>query len=84
MFKMFAGIGTIAFTIAITLGIASAQTDTAQPSRNDPPPAAPNQSSKDPVPPATDPSLPIAGGNKNHPRRSKARQPTIPFSTTVF
>ena len=64
MFKMFAGIGTIAFTIAITLGIASAQTDTAQPSRNDPPPAAPNQSSKDPVPPATDPSLPTCGGKQ--------------------
>jgi hypothetical protein len=64
MFKMFAGIGTIAFTIAITLGIASAQTDTAQPSRNDPPPAAPNQSSKDPVPPATDPSLPTRGGKQ--------------------
>ena len=64
MFKMFAGIGTIVFTIAITLGIASAQTDTAQPSRNDPPPAAPNQSSKDPVPPATDPSLPTRGGKQ--------------------
>jgi len=64
MFKMFAGIGTIAFTIAITLGIASAQTDTAQPSRNDPPPAASNQSGKDPVPPATDPSLPTRGGKQ--------------------
>jgi hypothetical protein len=64
MFKMFAGIGTIAFTIAITLGIASAQTDTAQPSRNDPPPAAPNHSSKDPVPPATDSSLPTRGGKQ--------------------
>jgi hypothetical protein len=64
MFKMFAGIGTIAITLAITLGIASAQTDTAQPSRNDPPPPAPNQSSKDPVPPATDPSLPTRGGKQ--------------------
>ena len=64
MFKMFAGIGTIAFTIAITLGIASAQTDSAQPSRNDPPPAAPNQSSKDTVPPATDSSLPTRGGKQ--------------------
>ena len=53
MFKMFAGIGAIAITLAIPLGIASAQTDTAQPSRNDPPPPAPNQSSKDTVPPAT-------------------------------
>jgi hypothetical protein len=64
MFKMFAGIGTIALTIAITLGIASAQTDTAQPSRNDPPPAAPNLTSKDTVPPATDPSLPTRGGKQ--------------------
>ena len=31
MFKMFAGIGAIAITLAIPLGIASAQTDTAQP-----------------------------------------------------
>lgn len=64
MFKMFAGIGTIALIIAITLGIASAQTDSPQPSRNDPPPAAPNQSSKDPVPPATDSSLPTRGGKQ--------------------
>jgi hypothetical protein len=64
MFKMFAGIGTIALIIAISLGIASAQTDGPQPSRNDPPPAAPNQSSKDPVPPATDPSLPTRGGKQ--------------------
>jgi hypothetical protein len=55
MFKIFAGIGTIGLTIAITLGIASAQTDGPQPSRNDPPPSAPNESGKDPVPPATDP-----------------------------
>ena len=64
MFNMFAGIGTIALTIAITLGIASAQTDGPQPSRNDPPPSAPNQSGKDPVPPATDPSLPTRGGKQ--------------------
>jgi hypothetical protein len=64
MFKMFAGIGTIAISLAITLGIASAQTDTAQPSRNDPPPPAPNQGSKDPVPPATDSSLPTRGGKQ--------------------
>ena len=50
MFKMFAGIGTIAISLAITVGSASAQTDTAQPSRNDPPPAAPNQSTKNPIP----------------------------------
>jgi hypothetical protein len=55
MFKIFAGIGTIGLTIAITLGIASAQTDGPQPSRNDPPPSAPNESGKDPVSPATDP-----------------------------
>ncbi len=64
MFKMFAGIGTIAVAIAFTLGIACAQTDTAQPSRNDPPPPAPNQSSKDPVPPATNSSLPTRGGKQ--------------------
>ena len=64
MFKMFAGIGAIAITLAIPLGIASAQTDTAQPSRNDPPPPAPNQSSKDPVPPATNSSLPTRGGKQ--------------------
>jgi hypothetical protein len=46
------------------MGVATAQVDSAQPSRNDPPPAAPNQSGKDPVPPATDPSLPTRGGKQ--------------------
>ena len=64
MFNMFAGIGTIALAFAISVGIASAQTDGPQPSRNDPPPSAPNQGSKDPVPPATDPSLPTRGGKQ--------------------
>ncbi len=64
MFKKFASGGTIALAIAFTIGIASAQTDGPQPSRNDPPPAAPNQSGKDPVPPATDPSLPTRGGKQ--------------------
>ena len=79
MFKMFAGIGTIAFTIAITLGIASAQTDTAQPSRNDPPPAAPNQSSKDPVPPATDPSLPTRGGKQEPSSKVEGTEANVPI-----
>jgi hypothetical protein len=64
MFNMFAGIGTIALAFAISVGIAGAQTDGPQPSRNDPPPSAPNHSSKDPVPPATDPSLPTRGGKQ--------------------
>jgi hypothetical protein len=64
MFKMFAGLGTLALAIAITLGSARAQTDGPQPSRNDPPPSAPNQSNKDTVPPATDPSLPTRGGKQ--------------------
>jgi hypothetical protein len=64
MFNMFAGIGTIALVFAISVGIAGAQTDSPQPSRNDPPPSAPNQGSKDPVPPATDPSLPTRGGKQ--------------------
>jgi hypothetical protein len=64
MFNKFAGIGTIALAFATSVAIASAQTDGPQPSRNDPPPSAPNQGSKDPVPPATDPSLPTRGGKQ--------------------
>lgn len=76
---MFAGIGTIAFTFAMTLGIASAQTDTAQPSRNDPPPAAPNHSSKDPVPPATDPSLPTRGGKQEPSSKVEGTVANVPI-----
>jgi hypothetical protein len=79
MFKMFAGIGTIAFAIAITLGSASAQTDTAQPSRNDPPPPAPNQSSKDPVPPATDSSLPTRGGKQEPSSKAEGTEANAPI-----
>jgi hypothetical protein len=46
------------------MGVAGAQVDSAQPSRNDPPPAASNQGGKDTVPPATDPSLPTRGGKQ--------------------
>jgi hypothetical protein len=45
-------------------GVAAAQIDTSQPSRNDSSPAAPNQGRKDTVPPATDPSLPMRGGKQ--------------------
>src|SRR5262245_8900532 len=79
MFKMFAGIGTIALTIATTLGIASAQPDGPQPSRNDPPPTAPNQSSKDPVPPATDPSLPTRGGKQEPTSKIEGTEANAPI-----
>jgi len=59
-------LGTIATALAFVgaMGVAVAQTDTPQPSRNDPPPAAPNLTSKDTVPPATDSSLPTRGGKQ--------------------
>jgi hypothetical protein len=79
MFKMFAGIGTIAFIIAITLGMASAQTESSQPGRNDPPPAAPNQSSKDPVPPATDSSLPTRGGKQEPSSKIEGTEANAPI-----
>src|SRR5262245_30300509 len=79
MFKMFAGIGTLALTIAIMLGIASAQTDSPQPSRNDPPPAAPKQSCKDPVPPATDPSLPTRGGKQEPTSKIEGTEANAPI-----
>jgi hypothetical protein len=58
--------GTTATALAFVgaMGAAVAQTNTPQPSRNDPPPAAPNLSSKDTVPPATDSSLPTRGGKQ--------------------
>jgi hypothetical protein len=54
-------------TIVACLGLAGAavaQADSPQPSRNDPAPAAPNDSSKDTVPPSTDTSLPSRGGKQ--------------------
>jgi len=79
MFKMFAGIGTFAITLAIALGIACAQTDGPQPSRNDPPPTAPNQSAKDPVPPATDPSLPTRGGKQEPTSKIEGTEANAPI-----
>ena len=79
MFNMFAGIGTIALAFAISVGIASAQTDGPQPSRNDPPPSAPNQGSKDPVPPATDPSLPTRGGKQEPTSKIEGTEANAPI-----
>jgi hypothetical protein len=79
MFKMFAGMGTIALAIAMTLGSASAQTDGPQPSRNDPPPPAPNQSHKDPVPPATDSSLPTRGGKQEPSAKVEGTEASAPI-----
>src|SRR5262245_3715302 len=79
MFKMFAGIGTLALSIAFTLGIAFAQTDGPQPGRNDPPPSAPNHSNKDPVPPATDPSLPTRGGKQEPSSKIEGTEANAPI-----
>lgn len=79
MFKMFAGMGTIALAMAMMLGSASAQTDGPQPSRNDPPPPAPNQSGKDPVPPATDPSLPTRGGKQEPSAKIEGTEANAPI-----
>jgi hypothetical protein len=71
-------IGTFATVIALAgaMGVAAAQTDTPQPSRNDPPPSAPNQSSKDTVPPGTDTSLPTRGGKQEPSSKIEGMDPT--------
>jgi hypothetical protein len=79
MLKICAGIGTIAITLALTLGPACAQTDSPQPTRNDPPPPAPNQSSKDPVPPATDASLPTRGGKQEPTSKTEGTEASAPI-----
>jgi len=79
MLKICAGIGTIAITLALTLGLACAQTDSPQPTRNDPPPPAPNQSSKDPVPPATDASLPTRGGKQEPSSKIEGTEANAPI-----
>lgn len=79
MLKICAGIGTIAITLALTLGLACAQTDSPQPARNDPPPPAPNQSSKDPVPPATDASLPTRGGTQEPTSKTEGTEASAPI-----
>ena len=56
--------------------VAVAQTDSPQPSRNDPPPVAPNQTSKDSVPPATDDSLPTRGGKQEPSSKLEGTNPT--------
>ena len=60
-------------------GGAVAQVDTPQHSRNDPPPAAPNQSSKDTVRPATDSSLPTRGGKQEPSSKVEGTDPSAVF-----
>src|SRR5437016_5609769 len=57
---------TLAATVFLltSSAVSVAQTDSAQPNRNDPPPAPSHQTSKDTVPPATDSSLPTRGGKQ--------------------
>jgi hypothetical protein len=64
MIKSLSKLDLAATVLLCALGSAAAQVDSPQPSRNDPPPQAPNQTSKDPVPPATDESLPTRGGKQ--------------------
>ena len=76
------GSGVVAFFAMA--GGAVAQVDTAQPSRNDPPPVAPNHSSKDTVPPATDSSLPTRGGKQEPSSKIEGTDPSAVFVNGVL
>jgi hypothetical protein len=81
MLRNMFGVNVLALALAGSVGVAAAQTGSAQPAPNDPPPPAPNhQPAKDTVPPATDESQPTRAGKQEPSSKIEGTAE----STTVF